>query len=841
MKKIPSLKIGFYIILSSLACISQRTAAQTSAIDIYEDLLTWSNPLTVMYVAAHPDDENTRLISWLSNKKHVRTVYLSLTRGDGGQNLIGDEKGQLLGLLRTQELLAARSIDGGEQTFSRANDFGYSKTATETRTIWEEDQIISDVVWAIRKYQPDVIINRFDHESNGKTHGHHTFSAIASMEAFDLAGDPNEFPNQLQHVDVWQPTRIFHNTSWWFYGSRKAFEEADKSNMVSVDVGSYLPLRGESTNEIASRSRSMHRCQGFGSSIQRGSQTEYLKYLKGQAPEKIDGKIQDIFSQLSTSWSERTGLPNIDEKIAQVIDAFDIMNPAASLEDFWKIRSLLTSIGQNQFVQQKLKKLEEIILASAALFVETSSSVEQVTPGDHLIVDVNAVNRGSVHASIEEVRYLPSDEFSTLRQTPLSYNQLVQHKDTIQIPEDAVFSTPYWLQSKPRSNGMYVVDDQSKIGEPENRALCHTQIKLNLDGHLITMDIPIQYKFTDPASGEHLLPLVISPPVTTEFSTSSLLLVNTREQEVKVKIEAEQDGVEGDLRIDVPQGWTSTPSSVSVSLDERGSSRWVSFYLSSNDDVKSGMITPVFHISGQDFSLKKNVVDYQHIPKQTVYLDASIPLQTLTIEVPDIAVGYVTGAGDQIPQALEQIGIHVVELSPRQLTEEQLNKFDAVMVGIRAFNMHAALSIGAKELWKYVERGGLAIVQYQTHRRLKTDTGPYPMTISRNRITVEEAELTMTDPGHPVFNIPNKITSQDFDYWVQERGLYFPSEWDDKYVSLIEGHDPGEKYSWWCTACGTAWSGPLCLYRAVILQTTTCGSARCFQIIRQYVVSQPDF
>ncbi|MBT8272842.1 MAG: PIG-L family deacetylase, partial [Bacteroidia bacterium] len=207
---------------------------------------------SVLYVAAHPDDENTRLISYMSNHVKARTAYLSMTRGDGGQNLIGPEIRELLGVIRTQELLAARRIDGGEQLFTRANDFGYSKHPDETLEIWDKDQVLSDVVWAIRKFKPDVIVNRFKHDTPGTNHGHHTSSAMLSLEAFDLVNDPSVYPDQLAHVDTWQPKRLFFNTSWWFYGSQENFEKADKSNMLNIDIGVYYPSKGLSNNEIAS-------------------------------------------------------------------------------------------------------------------------------------------------------------------------------------------------------------------------------------------------------------------------------------------------------------------------------------------------------------------------------------------------------------------------------------------------------------------------------------------------------------------------------------------------------------------------------------------------------------
>ena len=246
---------------------------------------------SALYVAAHPDDENTRLIAYLANEVKANTAYLSMTRGDGGQNLIGPEIRELLGVIRTQELLAARRVDGGNQMFTRANDFGFSKHPDETMEIWNKDEIMADVIWAIRKWQPDIIVNRFTHEYDpkwaGRMHGHHTASAMLSHEAFDLAGRKDVYPEQLDKVDVWQPRRLFFNTSWWFYGSRENFAKADKSRLLGVDVGVYYPIKGKSNTEIAAESRSMHKCQGFGSAGTRGSSMEYLEKIKVKLLRKV--------------------------------------------------------------------------------------------------------------------------------------------------------------------------------------------------------------------------------------------------------------------------------------------------------------------------------------------------------------------------------------------------------------------------------------------------------------------------------------------------------------------------------------------------------------------------
>ena len=317
--------IGIGLFLSTL--FSAQSVSHSSA-EIYDDLLRLQNNTTVMYLAAHPDDENTRVISWLTHEKHVDAVYLSLTRGDGGQNLIGTEKGELLGLLRTQELLEARKVDKGRQWFTRALDFGYSKTATETLKFWDKQKILSDVVWAIRKNKPEIIITRFDPNSNGETHGHHTASAILAMEAFDLAADPKAFPEQLKYVKTWQVKRMFYNTSWWFFGSRENFEKADKSELYSLNVGNYYPNLGISNNEISAKSRSKHACQGFGMALERGSEMEYLKLLKGDKP-----KSNDIFEGIQLKSDNKI----VQNQLDQLVADFNFKNPQLTLKNLLSV------------------------------------------------------------------------------------------------------------------------------------------------------------------------------------------------------------------------------------------------------------------------------------------------------------------------------------------------------------------------------------------------------------------------------------------------------------------------------------------------------------------------
>lgn len=779
------------LIMTTTWSITGQT--KSSTIDLYNDLQEFANPITVMYIAAHPDDENTRLISWLSNDQHIRTIYLSLTRGDGGQNLIGTEKGALLGLLRTQELLAARRIDHGEQTFSRANDFGFSKTATETRQFWEEDQILSDVVWAIRTYQPDILINRFDHESNGRTHGHHTFSAIVGLEAFDLAGDPKRFPEQLAYVDVWQPERIFFNTSWWFFGSQEAFDKADKSGFVSLDIGSYLPLEGVSTNEIASLSRSMHRCQGFGSQIARGSQMEYLKYLKGSKPKVENGQMVGLTSNLDVSWEKKSGIKDIDSTIQGIVEAYDLSQPQAIVPQLLRLRQLLKQQETNAFLQSKLRLLEDLILRASGMYMSAYIADEIVTAGDTIPVHLELLNRGDYSISVSNVDYNTTSRGIAASTQTLEPNHLSTIHDTIWLDHTIAISTPYWLEEAPTSIGMYRVDSIPMRGKPENDARLFVSMDVHIEDAVIEVTLPIHYQTVDPSIGEIHLPVVMAPPASVEIADNAILLINEDSREIDVSVSLYTDHIKGLLHLDAPKGWIITPQAIVVDQSYKDGTQNYRFTLHAEEDAASGELLPMIKVGDTHYGKKEIVIDYPHIPKQQFFIDASVPLQRMSINVPDVKVGYIAGAGDEIPEAINRLGLPVDKIPMDALQATPLDSYDVVLVGIRAFNIHESLGHSQHILWDYVHRGGTVIVQYQNNRGLVSDISPIELKLSRLRITDETAALTPIVPDHPLFHTPNEITQADFDHWVQERGLYAAESWDDRFTPLLAGHDPDEE------------------------------------------------
>ena len=782
-----------------LACLplfthAQAKKAETTA-ELYHRLQKLNFLGTAMYVAAHPDDENTRLIAYLSNQTKARTTYLSITRGDGGQNLIGPELKESLGVLRTQELLAARRQDGGHQWFSRANDFGYSKHPDETLQIWDKKEVLGDVVRAIRRFQPDVIINRFNHRTPGTTHGHHTASAMLSLEAFDLAGDQKAYADQLGDLQTWQPKRIFFNTSWWFYGSRENFEKADKSNLVSMDIGVYYPLLGLSNNEIASMASSQHLCQGFGRLNQRGSQTEYVEWLKGEPLQSRS----DIFAGINTTWSRLPGGEAVGEILYAIENNYRFNDPSAHIPEYLKAYELLEEIVQKNpspLAKNKLEDLRQLILKSAGLYMEVSTSQAYGHAGDSTVLRFELLNRSNVPAIFTSAQLLWDGGSAPLALSTqeLSNNQKINTETTALIPSGLGNSTPYWL-NKPGSLGMYSVDQADLIGKPETPAPLRVAMKMQLAGKPFRLQLPVVYRYARPDKGELYEPFHILPELSLRFDQDVRILNDSEPKEIGLQIKALKANSQGEITLQAPKGWKIEPSSMPFSLEKTGETADLKFILTPPKKASSGKLTAVANSDGKTYALGIENIDYDHIPKQTLAFPSEMQLVRLDIRTAGERIGYVMGAGDAVPEGLRQLGYQVDVLSTADLSETSLKKFDAVVMGIRAYNVLDELKFKQNTLLDYVKEGGTLVIQYNTSGRWRSqfeNIGPYPLTLSRNRVTDETAQVELLQPSHPVLQQPNKITAKDFQGWVQERGLYFPSEWDDKYTPLLSMNDKGD-------------------------------------------------
>ncbi|WP_375587085.1 PIG-L family deacetylase [Flagellimonas aurea] len=782
----------FWVLLSLTTFLVTNSFAQkpdkpTSA-ELFHEIQKLNFLGTALYVAAHPDDENTSLISYMANHEKARTVYLSMTRGDGGQNLIGPELRELLGVLRTQELLAARHMDGGEQRFTRANDFGFSKHPKETLKIWDKDKVLADVVWTIRQIKPDVIINRFDHRTPGSTHGHHTSSAILSMEAFDLANDPNVYPEQLEQTTPWQPKRIFYNTSWWQYGSQEAFEKVDKSGMVSLDVGTYYPELGLSNNEIASMARSQHLCQGFGRLTDRGSDMEYIELLKGDMP-----KSNDVFEGINTTWSRVKGGEAVGDILYKVEANFDFQDPSKHIPELVRAYQLLQKVEDKHWRSLKSEELKNIISAAAGLYLEASSASASTTPGSKATINIETINRSSQNVTLKEIQIVGADAKRTPNKV-LGDNQKENFEVNFTVPANTPYTSPYWL-NEPGTLGTYTVNDQSLIGKPETPSAFKAIFNLEIDGVEIPFEKSVVHRYSKPDRGELYEPFAILPEVTSKIDEKVLIFADSDKKSVQVKIRAGKNDVSGTIELDHPMGWKVSPNSIPFSIAQKGEEISVIFEVTPPSTESEGKIEPKVRVGNKIYRDELVEIDYNHIPKQSILLPSEAKVVRMDIRKSGEHIAYIMGAGDNVPESLEQIGYQVHVVDPNDIQNGDLDKYDAVVVGIRAYNVVDALKFKQPVLFDYVKNGGTMIVQYNTAGRWAgqfENIAPYEVTLSRDRVTDENAEVKILAPNNSLVNFPNTITEKDFDGWVQERGLYYPSQWSSEFTPILSMQDEGE-------------------------------------------------
>lgn len=743
---------------------------------------------SVLYIAAHPDDENTRMITYFAQKENLDVAYLSLTRGDGGQNLIGTEQGALLGLIRTHELLEARKIDGGEQYFTRANDFGYSKTHTETLQKWNEQEVLEDMVYVIRQVKPDVIITRFPPlKYNYDTHGHHSASAYLAEKAFDMAADTKAFPEQLKFVDVWQTKRLYWNTSTWFYKQSKA--ELDTTGKIMVDVGAYIPELGESVTEIAARSRSMHKSQGFGAAEQRGSEIEYLEYVKGTQAKK------NLFEDIDKTWSRVPGSEKVAALLKKAYDEFDAKNRAKVLPQLLEAYQSLKD-KKDFWSVNKLEEVKEVIYAVCGLFLESAATDFSST--SEVKMKTTAINRSQVEMKLNGINY--SNGYSSAQSKTLQFNKPEVITDSLALTSSEI-SQPYWLSVEQANAGMYPLPDTAMRALPENFPPLQACFDLSINGVSIQYCRPVEYKWTDRVKGELYRPFAVTPDRTIHPHQSILIFSDDKPQEITVTVKAWKDKVAGQVGfINLPNNWKLEPANIPVELAKKGEERELKFLLtpaagSATVDLQTAF-TPITQARYDIKYYSRDYIEvaYDHIPYQVLFPQAKIKVIKLEIKKNGTNIAYIKGAGDEVGAGLEQAGYNITYLSKENFSTTSLSQFNAILIGIRAYNTEKWLPHQKEKLMEYVKNGGNVIVQYQTTAGLLTnDFGPYPFKIGRGRVTVEEAPMTMLNPAHPIFNYPNKLTATDFEGWVQERGLYFASEWDSNYVPLFACNDPNEE------------------------------------------------
>ncbi|MFT6996897.1 MAG: LmbE family N-acetylglucosaminyl deacetylase [Cryomorphaceae bacterium] len=755
-----------------------------SSSELYHELLKASNTASILYMAAHPDDENTRLISYFENNLHARTAYLSLTRGDGGQNLIGTEIGSAIGILRTQELLAARDIDGGEQFFTRAVDFGYSKSADESFDKWGRENILRDAVWVIRKFRPDVIVTRFP-PTNNAGHGHHEASAIVAEEVFDMAADPNAFPEQLEFVDTWQPKRLYFNTSTWWIKDLE--EQAQKSDdFITVNVGEYNTLIGESYAQIAARSRSEHKSQGFGSDYPMGNQTEFMEYVLG---EKVE-KGENLLSNIPTDW-KKTEVPQVGRVLEKVINDYDFTNPVASISGIIEALTLLNEAESAPLVDRKIPELENLLVRLAGLEMEATTKEYLVATGSKVSCEVKINLTSDIETQVMKVAGFG---FSDTTGGSLKTNDFYYTEAILTIDENADYSNPYWLNAPFES--IYEVLGYSDLGKPENDPSLVLKVDLKINNYALSIPLEVVQKEVDPARAVLYSPVYIVPEITAGFDENTIVAAGSEAKEISIKAQSHVGEMVGVLRPTPPKGWTCEPQEVELNFSSASEIKLLTFKIKPEVNPSEGLIGLEFQKDGsQPEKLQSlRVIEYDHIPTQIELSPSNVKIVPVDLNLGGVAkIGYIEGPGDEVAKYLRAVGYDVEIIQEDDMVTGNFDRFDAIVTGIRAYNTREDLAFSKEALNEYVKNGGTWLVQYNTSRRIKVDQiGPYAFELSRERVTDETASPEFLAPDHPVLNIPNEISMTDFDGWVQERGLYFANEWDDNFVPILGWSDPDE-------------------------------------------------
>lgn len=742
---------------------------------------------TVLMIAAHPDDENTALLAYFARGRHLRTAYLSLTRGEGGQNLIGPEQGEVLGVLRTQELLAARRVDGAEQYFTRAIDFGYSKTAEETLAKWGREEILADIVWIIRRLRPDVVILRFSGTSRDG-HGHHQASAILGKEAFEAAGDPNRFAEQLARVEPFRPRRLFWNV-FSFRGGR--FSDAgDMAERIDLDPGRYSPLLGFSFAEIAGMSRSLHRSQGFGAPETRGSVRNSLVLVAGEPA------AHDPFDGIDTSWRRVAGGEAVGALVGEALRRFDPERPEQALPPLLEARPLLAAL-RDPWARLKLTELDEAVALVAGLWLDAVADRYRVLPGDEVKIEAVAINRSSFPLELESVEV--DGAGAGTGRAPLPYNQPVRRELVWKAPPELPYTQPFWLRAE-GTGERYRIEDLDRIGAADNPPVLTARFRLRAGPERLVLERPVLYRYVDRVRGELTRPPAVVPPVAVRLAREAVVVPSGQVGKVEVELTAHTANASGEVWLEAPAGWRTAPGRQPFRLELAGEQATLSFELGAPAGPSRGRLAVKARVAGTGIASGTLVIDYPHIPPQTLAPPARAALAAVEVKTLARRVGYVTGAGDLVPGAIEQLGCQVTPIGPEELARGDLSGYDAIVTGVRAYNVRPDLRANQQRLLAYVEGGGTLIVQYNVLERPAGDgrdplarLGPYPFRIGRGRVSVEEAEMRPLRPDHPLLAAPNRLSSEDFKGWVQERGLYFAEQWDGRYEPLWEVADPGEE------------------------------------------------
>ena len=804
--------------LAALGMYSVLLPAQpnlSGAAEIEQSLHKLNELGSVLMIGAHPDDERTGVLAYFARGRYMRTAYLSATRGEGGQNLIGSEQGAQLGLIRTQELLAARRIDGAEQFFTRAIDFGFTRTADETLQKWGHDRILSDMVWVIRRYRPDVIILCFTGTPRDG-HGQHQTSAILGREAYSAAADPARFPEQLTYTQPWQAKRMVES-SFNFGpggpppgavngggrggrggagrggrgGSAGATERPAAKPIgpsIDTDTGAFNPVLGYSYEEIAGMSRSMHRSQGMGNLGRVGEVESGFTVIAGDAVSK------DLFDGIDTTWNRLPNGAAVAAILGAALQDYDPAHPEKLIPRLGQARALVAAMA-DPLAKIKLAEIDNAIAQCAGLWVEAQARGPQVAPGAYLSVSTTVINRSPAAVTLQGARLegLFNEELP-VEPVRLDYNQTNILTTARKVPAAEPYSQPYWL-AKPPDGDVYTVDDQHLIGLADTPPVLQVRLRFRSAETSFEVLRPVEYRYADRADGPRVRPLTVVPPVSVDLPNAVDLFASAAPRRVTVAIKGNVDDAQGQVRLDLPAGWSVTPKSLPFHVGALGDLEELPFEITPPAADATATLRAVATTGGREISSDLQVISYPHIPAQTLLPPSTARLVRADIKVTAHKIGYIMGAGDEMPDALRQLGLDVTLLSQSDIEQGDLSRFDAIVAGVRAYNVRSDLRANQRRLLDYVNQGGTYVVQYNTGDN-SLSVGPYPLTAppgNRYRVTVEEAPVTFPHADSRLLQYPNHVTAKDFDGWVQERGVYFASEWDKRYETVLASKDPDEE------------------------------------------------
>ena len=816
-------KLLLLLITAALAILPVSTPASEvaedrGAVGLSQALKRLDVVASVLHTGAHPDDENSALLTWLARGQGVRTAYLSATRGEGGVNLVGSELFEALGVIRTEELMAARRLDHAEQFFTPNYEFGFSKSADDTFTKWAHDQILGDYVRIIRYFRPEIIISRFTGTPRDG-HGHHQVSGIITQEAFKVAADSNRFP---EYGKPWQAKKLYLNRMGNDQNDpnnpNNPNNENNQDNQVGVriDVGEFDSDLGRSYNEIAAEGRSMHRSQGQGGAQERGPRQTRLQLVQKTVNVSDDApiftgvlyKLSDLAQLDATLLADLGGL---EQRITAIRQKVNLLRPAeivpdlaAALKEFQRIKAKSTNEHVRFLLDKKEDDFQEALRLAAGLVVNVLVSDDTVVPGQEFNLTISVTNGGPYSfPDLHAVTNMPAGWTAIYDSSTgsLQRGQRLDQKYKVTVSSTPDFTQPFWLR-QPRRADRFVWPSVDAGTLPVDEPLLPTRAEVNYQGTTIVMKKAAEFRRVDRIYGEQRTPLKVVPALSVTVSPGIAIvpLKGNRQKQLTVTVENQNlTPVSAEVSLITPAGWTVSPASRTVNVSQQGEKASLQFVVSVPAVAGDFVIQAVARSGNQELTSGYTAVAYPHIETRHIYSAAQSKVEVIDLATTVSSVGYVEGTGDAIPDALRQLGINVTVLSPRDIATGDLSKFPTIVLGVRAYAVRDDLRAYNKRLLDYVANGGTLVAQYNRGNEVgNLQIGPYPLTMptvnqnNNERVTHEEAPVKILDPSNSILSVPNKINESDFDGWIDERGTFFLRTWDPRYVPLLETHDPGE-------------------------------------------------